>query len=392
MPSLRLPVLAALVAFISGCVGAEGAFGDDGRPRHGVDGGNPKGEFDTADPPPLDGGAAFDVVGTVVDEDADASCAKATENATPVPLDLFIMQDQSGSMKETTSSGVTKWDAIKAAFKAFLSDPSSAGIGVGLQYFGQAGLFSGGASSCNVSDYSKADVEIAPLPGVASSIITSLALHTPFTDTPTGPALQGALAHAHAWQGSHPGHVVVVVLATDGMPTACTPQDIPSIAAFASAAAAEKPTLRTYVIGVLSDDDLAKGADTNLNDLSKAGNGADAFVIKTSSADVSKAFLAALMKIRGTALACEYLVPTGVGADYSKVNVVVTSGGKSTTLSYVGSKAKCDPVSGGWYYDIPPESGTPTKILTCDATCGALTKDATGKVDIVVGCATVRPK
>jgi len=384
------PLAIAFASLAVGCVAADGSFLDEGRTRPKKDAADPFDDYDVGDRPFEDGGAGFDV--KTLDEDADASCAKATETATPIPLDLFVMLDQSASMKETTSSGATKWSAIKDAFKAFLSDPASTGIGFGLQYFGQTGFFSGGESSCSVSEYSKASVEIAPLPGVASSIITSLTLHTPFTDTPTGPALQGAIAHAHAWRSAHPNHVVVVVLATDGMPTACTPLDIPGIAALASAASAEKPPLRTYVIGVLSDDDLVKGGDKNLNEISKAGNGEDAFIVKTSSSDVSKSFLAALTKIRGTALACEYLVPTGAGADYGKVNVVVTSGSKSTTIPYVGSKSKCDPAKGGWYYDVPPETGKPTKILTCDATCKSLSLDSTGKIDIVVGCATVRPK
>jgi hypothetical protein len=181
---------------------------------------------------------------------------------------------------------------------------------------------------------------------------------------------------------------VVVVLATDGMPTACAPQDIPSIASLATAASASG--IRTYVIGVLSSDDLTKGAGDNLDQISKAGNGEAAFLIDTKS-DVESSFVAALAKIRGTALACEYLVPTGMGVDYGKVNVVVTRGGKKETLPYVGSKDKCDPTKGGWYYDTPPP-GTPKKLLTCDATCKSLKSASDGKVDIEVGCATVRPK
>ena len=391
---LRAVPLAAILALVSSCAvrpDPEGPGLDDGGPSASSDDGGGAG-FDIGGHPSGDDAAAFDIGhgGDVLP--TDSSCAGATEKASPVPLDLFIMQDQSGSMKEATSTGVTKWEAVKSAFKAFMDDPSTAGIEVGLQYFGHAGLFSGGASSCDIADYSKPDVEIAPLPGVSSSIMNSLLIHFPYTDTPTAPALQGALDHAHTWQAAHPGHVVVVVLATDGMPTACTPTDIPSIAAFATTAAAAKPAIRTYVIGVLSDSDLSAGAEANLNQISKAGNGDDAFIIKTSSGDTSKSFLAALQKIRGTALSCEYLVPTGAGADYNKVNVVVTNGGTSTTIPYVGSAAKCDATTGGWYYDVAPGAGTPTKILTCGATCAALSLDAGGKVDIQVGCATVGPR
>jgi hypothetical protein len=317
----------------------------------------------------------------------DAACAATTSKATAIPLDLFVMQDQSGSMKETTATGTQKWTAVKAAVKTFLADKASEGLGVGIQYFA---LRPAGSthSSCNVADYAKPEVEIAPLPGVRAAIEASLDAHAPNGDTPTAPALQGALAHAHEWSAAHPTHTVVVVLATDGMPTACSPQDIPSIAKFASAANAGTKPVRTYVIGVLADADLASGADANLDAISKAGNGGPAFIVNTG-ADVTKEFLAALEKIRGASLACEYEVPKGLGADYSKVNVAVTLGGKTSVIPYVGSAAKCDATTGGWYYDVDPSSGTPSKIITCDATCKALKTDPAGKIDIQVGCATV---
>lgn len=320
----------------------------------------------------------------------DARCASATETAKPVPLDVFVMLDRSGSMKETTSAGGTKWDEVKTAFKTFMSDPSSSGLGMGLGYFGKTGFLSDGKSSCNVAEYEKADVPIAALPGVASSINNSLLLAKPFTDTPTGPALAGAIGYARTFRTANPDHVVSVVLATDGMPTACSPIDIPGISALATAARAE--AINTYVIGVLSSEDLTKGGDANLHQISKAGNGAAAFVIDSSKADVTKSFLDALAKIRGAKVACEYLLPSGAGADYSKVNVVATRGGASSTVPYVGSAAGCDPVKGGWYYDVAPTMGKPKKILTCEATCRALTVDVTTKVDIQVGCATVVPK
>jgi hypothetical protein len=343
-----------------------------------------------------DGSPGFDVAPGEGSPGTDASCAGTTSTATLIPLDLFVMQDQSGSMKETTSTGVTKWEAVKAAFKAFMDDPANAGIGIGIQYFGLPNPldpFGFGGSSCTISDYATPEVEIGVLPGIETAIMGSLGAHSPHTDTPTAPALQGAISHAKSWKTAHASHSVAVVLATDGLPTACDPQDIPSIAAFASAAFKASPSIPTYVIGVLADADLSAGADTNLNTISRAGNGGDAFIIKTSSSDVAAAFAKALAAIRGTALACTYEVPTGVGADYNKVNVVVTIGGAPSTIPYVGDASKCDPTSGGWYYDVDPKSGTPTKIIMCDATCKELSASGSGgKIDIEVGCATIGPK
>jgi hypothetical protein len=65
----------------------------------------------------------------------DAACAAQTQKAERLPLDIYVMLDSSGSMSEVTATGQTKWDAISAALTAFMTDPNSAGLGVGLQYF-----------------------------------------------------------------------------------------------------------------------------------------------------------------------------------------------------------------------------------------------------------------
>jgi hypothetical protein len=139
------------------------------------------------------------------------SCAAESKTAKQLPLDMYIMLDQSGSMDETVSGGGTRWNAVKSALITFVNEPSTAGIGVGIQYFalpdnsmscpatcntdadcGAYGpCFPGfgciqcvaGAESCNPADYAKPDVEIAPLPGVASQIVASINAHGPSTKT-----------------------------------------------------------------------------------------------------------------------------------------------------------------------------------------------------------------
>src|SRR6185503_14009817 len=83
------------------------------------------------------GGSPTDGPGRVIGADAlgDAACAAATQQAQQVPLDLYIMLDSSGSMEALTSANETKWDAVRTALTAFIQDPQSVGMGVGLQYF-----------------------------------------------------------------------------------------------------------------------------------------------------------------------------------------------------------------------------------------------------------------
>ena len=60
----------------------------------------------------------------------------------------------------------TRLDAIREAAGAFLDDPRSAGIGVGIGYFGTQPI---GQASCNPADYANPAVGIGPLPGHAGT-------------------------------------------------------------------------------------------------------------------------------------------------------------------------------------------------------------------------------
>src|SRR5580693_7322656 len=68
-------------------------------------------------------------------EDAFAGCATSTELATKFPLDLYFLLDTSGSMDDLVGPQQSKWNDVVSALMAFVNDPASAGIGVGLQYF-----------------------------------------------------------------------------------------------------------------------------------------------------------------------------------------------------------------------------------------------------------------
>jgi len=249
------------------------------------------------------------------------------------------------------------------------------------------------ADSCASADYGTPAVEIAALNGAAPALSSAIGAVTPNGATPTSAALSGALAHAQAWAAQHPTHTVIVLLATDGLPTECAPQDIPSIAQIAAAGLAGAPGVKTFAIGVFAPADIAAGAPQNLDQIAAAGGTTKSFVVDTSQ-NVEASFLAALNAIRGTKLACEYAIPppsTGT-LDFGEVNTEYTpsGGGAPSTVGYVPDLAGCDPVAGGWYYDADPaQGGAPTKIIMCPATCATFGTDTGGQVDIRVGCKTV---
>ena len=337
------------------------------------------------------------------------ACATSVTKADQVPLDLYIMLDQSSSMSDSVMGG-TKWSSVTSAIQTFLGQPGLDGVSVGLQFFavpagtsnsctvlscttdtdcgasacgpcvanvclGYLGSL-GGGDSCNASDYATPAVEIAPLPGVATAINSSMSMHSPSTSTPTSAALQGAVDHAKTWAQAHTMDAVAVILATDGDPTECdtTLSDIDTIA---KTAANGTPKIPTCVIGV--------GTDTsNLNSIAVAGGTTQAFLVDTGG-NVNQQFLAAMNAIRHAALGCVYTIPTGSGPiDYSEVNIVYQpgNGGPPVTLPYVTSKANCPASGNGWYYDNPQ---MPTEIILCDSSCQGIEVDMTGQVNITLG-------
>lgn len=106
---------------------------------------------DSATDAPLDGNSAGAAGGYVdvgpgsdvlidvnkpVDVDSDADwCGGELTKAEPLPLVLYIMLDSSGSMSHKISSTRTKWQAVTDSLKAFIADPTTSNLYVGLQFF-----------------------------------------------------------------------------------------------------------------------------------------------------------------------------------------------------------------------------------------------------------------
>ena len=181
-----------------------------------------------------------------------------------------------------------------------------------------------------------------------------------------------------------------MVLATDGLPTRCSPYDAAAIAA--KAATGVSAGVKTFVIGVFEPRLEAQGKATV--DAIAAGGGTGQAIVISSGADVTAEFQQALDKIRGAALPCEYKVPvpaTGT-PDYEKINGQFTSAdGKALVIPQVkGGAAGCGSAV-GWYYDVEPPAGTPTKLTLCPTSCGEIKTGsvAGAKVDVLLGCKTI---
>ena len=300
-----------------------------------------------------------------------AGCGGDVYKAEARELDMYIMMDRSTSMQ--IPFVIDLWTPIGQALGTFVTLPEATGIGVGIQFFGIQD------DSCDPNVYAQPAAGIGPLPGnagaIQQAIVSNVPTIVPIGETPTLPALQGAIQYARGWAQTYTGKKTIVVLATDGDPNACN-STIDAVAQAAADGLNGSPSIPTYVIGI--------GNVANLNQVAQAGGTGQALIVAADPAVASQQFVDAMNAIRGAALPCDYAIPSG-GAP-NKVNLSFDEGSGPTFVPNVGSAQGCDPVAGGWYYDNP---AAPQRILTCTGTCDLFKSKTNGQVNVVVGCDTV---
>jgi hypothetical protein len=247
-----------------------------------------------------------------------------------------------------------------------------------------------GSQICNPARFRELAIPITDLPAATGALTIELGAREPAGATPMGPAVEAALGHLAGRASAYPGRTAALVLATDGLPQGCGPADaIDGIVARIAAASAARPPVTTYVIGVIDKAAPDQKPAQALAQLATAGGTGAPFLL-SPAADLTQTFLTALEQIRGRALPCEFTIPKNdVGAvDFGRVNLRFRGTTGDRDILYVGAADRCDPVRGGWYYDVDPASGTPTRVITCPVTCAALKSDAQGRIDLRFGCKT----
>jgi len=325
----------------------------------------------------------------------DEGCVGTAYEGENIPLDIFIMFDQSCSMScpiERTGTGQCccpppqtgctdqRIDPVRSAVDQFLNDPLSAGIGAGIGFFG---YFEVGDTSCDPDDYGRAAVPIAALPGNADLVSAALNAVVPTGETPTDMAIQGACNYLRGYHEQRPGSKKVILLVTDGVPE--TPQSncdpsVDGAAQVAQDCLNGDPNIETYVLGV------GQALDS-LNAIAAAGGTDQAYLVE--SGDVAGSVLEALNAIRAdAAIPCTLPVPpppNGGVLDYNKVNLgICDAAGDTVATAYVPSADDCQG-PGNWYYE---DTSTGKNITLCDATCDTVTA-AGAKLFFNVGCTRV---
>lgn len=292
-----------------------------------------------------------------------SACVGVRVAAKPLPVDLFAVVDRSGSMGEATLTGVSKWYATKMAFHDFLEHAPS-GMGFGLSLFPVPGA---STTSCATEYYRDQALPIGDVDKMARGALARLDARPPQGQTPTAPALISALDLASSHALSHVERSVIVVLATDGLPTACRPTDTAALARLAKAALEGPAHVRTLVVASRSLD----GRDlSGFEEIAVAGGTSRSLVIDPR-ADFAAQLTDALSAAAAREVACDLAIPeppAGAHLDYDAVNVVLDGGDHRATLPRVSGPAGCT-AAGGWYYDVDPAAGAPARLNMCKSSC-----------------------
>ncbi len=341
----------------------------------------------------------------------DASCAAASATAeqrvvtktvtTQSPVALYLVQDRSGSMKDTPRNATQdKWTQATDAMNAFVADPASAGLDVALAFFPIP------SGVCDGTNYNVPKVPMARLPSAAQVTAVSAAItaNAPGNGgggqggTPIEGALRGGENYCMVYQAQNPAEKCVVVLITDGAPNGCN-QDFATLAGIAGSAKMQANVL-TFAVGM-------DGADFGLLDqIATAGGSTCGSTPSCNVASGTMSLSQALnairttvtqtqMVVQSTKLACEYTIPTpsnGQNLDPNKVNVQITKGGVANKVGQVPDMASCASFgNAGWYYDDPK---APKTVKFCPSTCSSLDVPDAGvpvgteapHVDLLFGC------
>lgn len=303
--------------------------------------------------------------------DGAAGCTSVSKQAANVPLDMVIGLDTSFSMDFDD-----KWTNVKAALESFVTNPSYADLGIGLQFFPIR-------KQCSVPDYQALAVALGPEATVSTPITQALDAQMMAGGTPTVPLLQGLIGYLQAHP--NPAHKPVIVLATDGVPDdACaspvdgeTPNTLANAIAVTAAAYAATPSISVFVIGVGSEL-------TALNGIAQAGGTGQATLVDTGG-NAQQQFLAALDAARRTAIPCDFAIPPDSVVDPSQTNVVYQpAGAAQQQFVFVDDATGCSQAAmNGWYFDDP---SAPTKVILCGGACDMVKADDRGQVNVVFGC------
>ena len=178
----------------------------------------------------------------------DMNCASVNQGAAPLPPDILIIQDRSGSMDWSADATCmrncganSRWSQVTAALNQVVSTTDTM-VNWGLKFFGSS-------NSCTVTP--APEVPIGPMNGAA--IVAAIGRTTTGSPTPTRNGMNAAAAYMATLTDANPKYLL---LATDGEPT-CNPDLPASMMNTADSAGAQQAVtdafnlgFKTFVVGI----------------------------------------------------------------------------------------------------------------------------------------------
>lgn len=297
-------------------------------------------------------------------------------------LDMFLVVDTYITLPLPT--GQDGWTNVRKGMTRYLDDSASdacaAGVGVGARYFG---------TDCTAMAYATPTTPVAALPQNADAIKQQMPT-TPFTQSPTLPALQGALMYSHARATANPSSKQAVVLVSDGFYDfyCLGPEAIQSV--LSGFGSAPDPSVPIYVLA-LDLPSLANvpALSTLLNPLTRfdgldtiaAAGGTGTAKHIDLQADPA-GFAKTMRDIQHDAQPCDYAVPDSVRADPSSMLLAVPgTTGAPAALHLVANPVACG-LSGGYYLG---QSANATWATLCPSSCADV-KSRCAAPSWVTGC------
>jgi hypothetical protein len=297
-------------------------------------------------------------------------CSGSTSIATFQRINMFIQFDKSGSM---ATSGM--WTPAVNALTQFFQDPESAGFNVAMRFWPDDSPTAGcNITSCSINACADPLVDLGTLTADTGDhlggtdvhegdLVQELQSKVPGGNTPTYPALGGALQWAIDYSLANPLEQQAVLFITDGDPNGCNNNQA-QITALAANAYNNYGVL-TYVIGIVG------ATESFLDGIATAGGTGEAIMIGTGNPQAE--LLAALKSVQGEPVSCNIALPAGGAFNFAGSLVSYYPGdGTSVSIPRVDNAAACTP-AGGWYYD---SNTNPTEIILCPATCTLATGDS----------------
>ena len=248
----------------------------------------------------------------------------------------------------------------------------------------------GRTAECEDTRYEAPAVTIDALPMAQPALTRALNRKEPTGGTPMGPAIRGVLKHLQARLLANPGRKVALILASDGLPGGCTRNDIPSIAMDLDAAFMATPSIPTYVIGVFSPTELAR-AQPQLDQLAMGGGTNTGLPAdRQRRSEHAPAGGAEPDPGRGPGLRIQDPRSDEGRSGLRQGQRPLHQRRGPENIPYVERMDRCDPMRGGWYYDVHPSMGKPGRVMVCPATCTRFKTEKSSQVELVFGCATRR--